>query len=135
MIGNGKLNDRRFVLSQLLPVLLYCLLIFWLSAQSDPAALSPVKIPDKLAHLVLYSGFGFLVMRFLMGLEENGDVVRFLVWTLTAALIYGLSDEIHQLYVPGREFSWMDLLADGAGGYLGARVWMMLHGLKRGDLK
>ncbi|MCD6268587.1 MAG: VanZ family protein, partial [Deltaproteobacteria bacterium] len=46
-------------------------------------------------------------------------------------LLYGLSDEIHQYYVPNREFSWMDLLADGAGGYFGARIWMILMGVSK----
>ncbi len=130
MLDFGRLQERRFVLVNLLPWLAYCLLIFWLSAQSHPERLSPIAIPDKLAHLVLYAGYGFLCMRLLLALaddEVRAEPVRFLVWSLSAALLYGLSDEIHQLFVPRREFSWMDLLADGAGGYLGARVWVLLH--------
>ncbi len=128
-----RLRESRFALTHLLPWLLYCLLIFWFSAQSDPARLSPVKVPDKIAHLVLYAGFGFLFMRLLLGLEEGEkvDIVKLLFWSLSAALLYGLSDEFHQLFVPGREFSWMDLLADGAGGYLGARVLIIVRGGRR----
>lgn len=121
-----KLQQRRFAWLYLAPFLFYCLLIFSLSAQSDLASVSPVAMPDKIAHLLEYSGFGFLLMRILRYLEPEAEYVRHLIWVLSAALIYGLSDEIHQYYVPNREFSWMDLLADGAGGYLGARVWMLL---------
>jgi VanZ family protein len=131
MIKFERLRETRFALTHLLPWLLYCLLIFWFSAQTDPGRLSPVEIPDKIAHLVLYSGFGFLFMRLVAGLEEEEgsvDIVKLLFWSLTAALLYGLSDEFHQLFVPGREFSWMDLLADGAGGYLGARVLVIMKG-------
>jgi len=129
MMDWERFRDNRFVLSHLLPWLLYCLLIFWLSAQSDPARMSPVEVPDKLAHLVLYAGYGFLFMRLLMGaaVKDQAEPIRFLVWSLSAALLYGLSDETHQLFVPHREFSWMDLLADGAGGYLGARVWLLVN--------
>jgi VanZ family protein len=121
-----KLQQQRFAWLYLAPFLFYCLLIFSLSAQSDLASVSPVAIPDKIAHLLEYSGFGFLLMRLLRYLEPEAEYVKHLIWVLSAALIYGLSDEFHQYYVPNREFSWMDLLADGAGGYLGARVWMIL---------
>jgi VanZ family protein len=121
-----KLQQKRFLWLYLAPFLFYCLLIFSLSAQSDLATVVPFAVPDKIAHLLEYSGFGFLLMRILRYLEPEADFVKHLFWVLSAALIYGLSDEFHQLYVPNREFSWMDLLADGAGGYLGARVWMIL---------
>jgi VanZ family protein len=121
-----KLQQQRFAWLYLAPFLFYCLLIFSLSAQSDLASVSPVAIPDKIAHLLEYSGFGFLLMRLLRYQESDADYVKHLFWVLTAAFVYGLSDESHQLYVPNREFSWMDLLADGAGAYFGARIWMMV---------
>jgi VanZ family protein len=126
-----KLQQKRFLWLYLTPFLFYCLLIFSLSAQSDLAQVSPVAIPDKIAHLLEYAGFGFLLMRLLRYLEPEAEFVKHLIWVLSIALIYGLSDEIHQLYVPNREFSWMDLLADGAGGYFGARIWMILMEKKR----
>lgn len=123
-----KWRQKQFLLLYLTPFLLYCLLIFWLSGQSDPGRLSPFVVPDKIAHILEYLGFGFLLMRMLTFLDPEQDVVRQLIWVLSGALLYGLSDEIHQYFVPGREFSWMDLLADGAGAYLGARLWMVFSG-------
>ncbi len=120
-----KWRQKQFLLVYVVPLLLYCLLIFCLSAQSDPGRLSPFPVPDKIAHLLEYTGFGFLLMRMLVYLKPERDVVQHLIWVLSGALLYGLSDEIHQYFVPGREFSWMDLLADGAGGYFGARLWMV----------
>jgi VanZ family protein len=40
---------------------------------------------------------------------------------------YGLSDEWHQMYVPGRSVSLLDALADVCGGTLGGasfRLWL-----------
>ncbi|MCK5540401.1 MAG: VanZ family protein [Deltaproteobacteria bacterium] len=125
-----KWRQKQFLSVYVVPLLLYCLIIFWLSALSDPGRLSPFSVPDKIAHLLEYTVFGFLLMRMLTYLRPERDVVQHLIWVLSGALIYGLSDEIHQYFVPGREFSWMDLLADGAGGYLGARLWMIFS--KRG---
>jgi len=45
-------------------------------------------------------------------------------WTLAAAIgaLYGASDEIHQLYVPGRFGDWGDFGADAMGAIVGARL-------------
>ncbi len=125
MLELEKWRQKPFMLTYVTPFLLYCLLIFWLSAQSDPGSLSPFVIPDKIAHLLEYAGFGFLLMRLLTYLKPDWSAVQYLIWVLSGALLYGLSDEIHQYFVLDREFSWMDLAADGAGGYLGARLWML----------
>lgn len=121
-----RLQQKRFLWLYLAPFIFYCLLIFALSAQSDLASVSPIAVPDKIGHLLEYAGFGFLLMRILRYLEPQAEMVKHLIWVLSVALLYGLSDELHQSYVPNREFSWMDLVADGAGGYFGARLWMML---------
>jgi VanZ family protein len=41
-----------------------------------------------------------------------------LLTTLVTA--YGITDEYHQLFVPGRNASGWDILADGLGGFLAA---------------
>lgn len=114
-----------YFLVYILPVLAYCLLIFWLSAQSDLDVYSPFAVPDKLAHLLEYAGLGFLLMRWLTAPLAVDAFVSRLPLVFVLATLYGLSDELHQLTVPGREFSWMDLVADGAGAYLGARLYMI----------
>ena len=38
------------------------------------------------------------------------------------AMTYGLSDEFHQLFVPGRSAELYDALADTIGGFLGASI-------------
>ena len=48
------------------------------------------------------------------------------------AFLYGLTDEIHQAFVPGREASALDVMADGAGAMIGSRlfVWTRRNGSK-----
>ncbi len=43
---------------------------------------------------------------------------RAILFSTLAAILYGLSDEIHQLYVPGRLFDVLDILADSFGALL-----------------
>jgi len=44
--------------------------------------------------------------------------LRVVCASIAMATLYGLSDEIHQSFVPGREASGMDLLADFTGASL-----------------
>ena len=89
---------------------LYMGLIFHLS--SLPGGQVGIPAPwDKLAHLAEYAVLGFLLGR------GSGRVsLAFLV-----AALYGATDELHQAFVPGREASALDWLADAAGAFLGAR--------------
>jgi VanZ family protein len=96
------------------PVAAYCVLIFMLSSSSDLPSL-PGGLSDKIAHMLLYSGLGFLVAR-----AVAGGVGRPLPgWTVAlavvASLAYGFTDETHQLFVPRRQFDPLDLAADGIG--------------------
>lgn len=101
------------------PVVLYGILIFSLSSASDLPDL-PEALTDKVGHLLLYCGFGFLLARALVG--GLGQKVPLWVPPLVVLLsvAYGLSDEVHQLFVPNRQFDLLDLAADAAGSALGA---------------
>ncbi|MDI6780921.1 MAG: VanZ family protein [bacterium] len=71
---------------------------------------------DKIAHLVEYTGLGWLLNNAFNGLK--------LAAILTGSL-YGLSDEIHQLFTPGRECDFKDLLCDIAGCILGQFIGLL----------
>ncbi len=94
----------------------YCGLIFWLSSQ--PSLHSPDLFPqqDKLVHVTAYA-----VMAWLAWLAYGHWLTtqRFLILTTVVfCMIYGLSDEWHQSFVPGRDASLWDWLADTLGALL-----------------
>ena len=116
--------------------LLYCGVIFALSAQSEPPGTewSFLDLPgiDKVAHAILYAGLAGVVS---LGIWRSNESVRAPIrfWIpVLFALLYGLSDEIHQIYVPERSFDWMDLLADGVGATI---VQVPLFAYLRPDAK
>ena len=78
-----------------------------LSSQPGRDLPPPFPHADKVVHFVLYAGLG--------GLLEFGLRARPLWIPLSIAAGYGVIDEIHQLYVPGRSFDWMDIAADALG--------------------
>lgn len=101
------------------PVIAYCALIFVLSSIPGLPDL-PAHMSDKVAHMLLYSGLGFLVARARsrgIGRPVSGAT---LLVVLAFTALYGLSDETHQLFVPNRQFDLKDMAADVVGGAVGA---------------
>ena len=103
-----------------LPVILYAGLIFVLS--SLPAAKIPLEISklDKFFHLLEYLFFGILIARGIKGTYPALSIKRIYFLVAIIALLYGISDEFHQFFVPGRTVSLWDALSDGLGGLIGA---------------
>ena len=100
-------------------ILLYCSGIFWASAHPDPV---PMEMPfpgaDKIVHAVVYGGLAAAVS---VGLRRSGRSrpPRVQFWApVVFAGLYGFSDEVHQLFVPLRNFDVFDIAADLAGALL-----------------
>ena len=74
---------------------------------------------DKVVHAIVYSVLGGL---FFLALRQTSSLTvgRLIVLAAAFAFIYGVTDEVHQLFVPGRSAEVYDALADGIGGMLGA---------------
>lgn len=79
---------------------------------------------DKIVHCVEYTLLGVLAFRALAGTTKL-TCRRLLALVVLGVVLYGISDEFHQMFVPGRDFSWFDVLADGAGGIIGACLFMV----------
>ncbi|MDX1764134.1 MAG: VanZ family protein [bacterium] len=100
----------------LLPPLSYASLIFYLSSQSFDGI--PLKGgSDKVIHLVVFAGLGYLIIR---AFYKNGWTSGKYAWAIILVALYGISDEIHQYWVAGRQFSIYDMIADALGGVLAA---------------
>lgn len=97
--------------------IIYMAIIFYLSSQKWPEVLGGFEISDKLIHTLVYIPLAFLLYNSLVksGIRKYAFVFAFLLTT-----IYGISDELHQAFVPGREASLFDFFADSFGGFLGS---------------
>lgn len=110
------------------PPVFHCALIFWLSHQPD---LPSTPGGDKTAHLAAYAVMGILFVRaFYFGTGWRPWVLVLISFFVSA--LYGVSDELHQSFVPGRDASLGDVLADTAGAFLGSvGAFFSLEGLRR----
>jgi len=72
-----------------------------------------VRHPDKFIHFLLFTGFGIL-----LNLSFRYHVVKerhSYLFSISLGIIYGILDEFHQSFVPGRSATFGDLYADIAG--------------------
>jgi VanZ family protein len=114
---------RRIAFAMLLA---FALLIFGGSSGPAPRAISSLQVPDYLLHATEYGVLGFLCSRWLLHRTlKTGAVVLLLIPTVLCTL-YGVSDEIHQYFVPERDASVSDALADLSGAALGAFAYRLL---------
>lgn len=89
-------------------------LIFVLSAQTRLPRLTPSGWPDVQSvagHFVVYAVLAWLLCMALAG----AGVRRATRWAFVLALLYALSDEFHQSFVPNRHPDIFDVLTDAAG--------------------
>ena len=86
--------------------------VFWLS--SLPTVPGARYFWDKLLHVVGYAGLGVLALRaFHGGLMPLRP--RLTILTGIVIVLWGVSDEYHQSFVPGRDSSALDVAADTLG--------------------
>jgi len=82
--------------------------------------------PDKFVHAVLYMVFGFLLNITLI-CSENGFLKKYsTIFAVLLGTLYGVTDEFHQMFVPYRTPSSMDLFADFLG-LLFAQLLIVLY--------
>lgn len=90
------------------PAIAWAALLFFLSSRES---LPAPRLPhfDKVAHFGAYLVLGAL-------LALAADRSRLPLWVaILLGIAYGASDEVHQMFVPGRTSSLGDLAADAAG--------------------
>ena len=125
-----KNNKVRAVLLWLL-VAAWMLFIFVLSAQSSfPVSLSQsgYDVVSSFAHLGLYLILAVLVVE--AAAASNIDRRRSLLLALLLCGLYGLFDEYHQSFVPGREMGLSDWLLDISAAFVVVVFYSLLYRIK-----
>ena len=117
-------------------------MIFYLSSLSkddaDRALESPIvswlgPLESYAAHLALYGVLASLIQASIRSWKPAAGYQ--LWWVLAAAAfatLYGVSDEYHQSFVPGRSASIVDVLVDGVGAASAAGgLWLLARSTRR----
>jgi VanZ family protein len=105
----------------------YMLLIWGLSSMSHILInLDKVPFQDKGVHFVEYGTLAVLLAHAIRGTWRSWRVLSVFAVSVLGTTLWGLIDEIHQAFVPGRVADARDLLADGLGAVLGAFVYALV---------
>jgi VanZ family protein len=95
------------------PVAAAMALIFYVSSLHQ--APLPDGVSDKFAHFLGYVGLGSLVARAVAGGVPRRMTWHQVVLAVAITTAYGVSDEYHQRFVPGRSSDVADVYADATG--------------------
>lgn len=127
--GAGRGPSRWRPLWRWGPALAWAAVLFTLSSMSRLPT-GPDAFSDKHAHLIAYALLSALIV---WGFTDGAPART--TWRIAAAAaalatLYGVTDEWHQSYVPGRDVSTTDLMADAIGALLAAaalRAWAIIR--------
>ena len=113
--GGGTITPWRRNLFHRLPWVGFCMLIFWHS--SGPSLHSVPLFPhdDKVIHALVYAMLALFSVRLLE--KESWAPAPIGLWAFLFSVFYGIFDEIHQSFVPGRDASALDVMADTLGAW------------------
>ena len=122
------------------PTILWMVFIFWLSTDTfsskhtfkviDPFLrwlfpwLSQMDLRHlhaiirKFAHVIEYFILGLLLFRTFRSDSSLTWHPKWAIWVITTVILYAVSDELHQSFVPSRTASIVDVSIDVVGGIL-----------------
>lgn len=116
-------KTQRILLSS--PAILFAITIFVVS--SGPMPDLPklgIQWEDKILHFIAYALLGFSIILFIKANFQKTDKKHIIIWSIIITSLYGLSDEIHQYFVPGRCSEFLDWLADFLGACFSAGIFL-----------
>lgn len=114
--------------------IIYYYLPFWLwtialftgtSLPGSSITLPDFQFSDKFAHFFAYAGVGFLLRRLIPHLRAEFWKKSYTNISITIGVFMGIIDELHQIFIPGRDASLGDLLADIIGVVLGIFIYYL----------
>lgn len=116
-------SKLRMFLLYWLPPIVYCLVLFIQSSLPGPEHMPDVRFFDKFLHFCAYALLGILIYRACKTLPLNRNYNLLIFLSIASASLYGISDEIHQYFVPSRHADFVDAVANTLGSICGVFVY------------
>lgn len=121
-----------------LPVIIWAAIIFFFSANTDPYTILPEswralrpfpQVSDSsltefigvIMHILEYATLAYLLFRAIH--HDKIITSKSILTIILLTLLYAVTDEIHQFFVPGRTFQLFDLFIDSLGAIIGSFVF------------
>ena len=114
-----------------LPVILYCIAIYIQSDFPSSEHIPTFEFSDKVLHFLAYAVMGVLFYRAYQTLRFKENLRLLILLSIVSASLYGISDEIHQHFVPYRDASIFDVIANILGAICGVYLYNLLVSYRR----
>ena len=99
-----------------LPVFVWAGVIFYFSSLARIPPIIMELIPKTyICHIIVYAILSILLLRASINSKNTTFRENAIYLTILIAILYGITDEIHQQFVPGRVFSHLDVIANSVG--------------------
>ena len=115
------------------PIIIYCLIIFIQSSYPSPETAPDIPYLDKFLHFSAYAVLGALFLRAFKTTRLKDNIKLVIILSILASSFYGISDELHQYFVPYRNADIMDVLADIVGSICGVYLFIYAGTVYTGD--
>jgi len=115
-----------------MPVLV--MVVLWLSSSKPPSSRAPSMLRALLhngAHVVAYFGLAgawMLALSSRSGARAGVPSRRIVLASLVLSIAYGVIDELHQSFVPGRHCSLWDIACDVCGSIIAVTLLLWTFG-------
>jgi len=94
--------------------------IFYLSSKTFSYSYSS---PSYLSLTYHFFAFFFLSFFLLISLTKGKPLIHAILLAILISITYGIFDEIHQFFVPGRYCSFIDILIDSTGVLISSLIY------------
>lgn len=116
-----------FKIYKMVPMFFVMGTIFFLSHKTgDEIELPAFAYSDLVAHMMIYSALAAAVLYAWSSKFKECHSIKVVCSTVAFCLLYGISDEFHQSFVPGRYVSGMDVVADTVGAIVVCTGWWVV---------
>ena len=114
-----KYLEKRKVWLVYVPLAVYWLMLI-IGTSLPLNRLPTIGLSDKISHLLAYFGLSVLLNLTLIYQRKSKFLFDKAGWVaILICLVYGVVDELHQMFVPGRLADTLDWLADSTGTIFG----------------
>ena len=118
-------NKRKYYVKYWLPLIIYCLLIFFQSFMGIPTGW--LKGFDKPIHFFVYAFLGILIYRAFTTVSKRLNIFLIIIFSVVVSTLIGLTDEVFQIFSPSRTIDRLDILYDCAGSVAGIFLFLFVQ--------
>ncbi|MBI5183203.1 MAG: VanZ family protein [Nitrospinae bacterium] len=126
-------NNIKVYLFYWLPVLIYCYIIFYLSSRERIPLIPSISHIDKVFHMIEYGILSILLVRAFQRVLTYKKII--LLVAIIFAILYGISDEIHQSFVSYRTSDIYDAIFDALGAIVAGQGYYLLSQRKKSEIR